>query len=369
MSTSSGRIITKEIGTWDEIIKYYNYHNSKPHPTSAKFPACNTCYPIQQITEKTWIAFFDWYKSYFNAIDFCSETVNRYIQYRQAILKFINNGDSEYYKDEAFRYTYRLIGAIQYAFSPNYSIEDTGHILVNIGILTKGFVNIDNIVDHFRDLRDELRKQDRQLYSKPRSPSPPATTEIPLDSPKPKKATFDLSGLLNLGKKEKPIASSSTTAPGPSRFKTTTLRSGTTLNPKTKQIADELSNLLSELKIQREATAKLKGVFDQLPIESFQTSVYGSHLLEADQGNILESPSHFSDSELQDISTGKEENKSEPDNSLLGDILGELNQPSSSKGKGKERENLEDPFEDRYTLRNSQLSLQLDNYLTTEPIN
>ena len=204
MSTSTSRIKSKEVKTWDDIIQYSIQHNFEPHPSYRKHPACELCYPVGNILDNTWPQFFNWYKFYFNATNSSSETDRRYLRYRKAILKLIEDINNADLREEAFQSTYQLIGSIQYSFSPNYSVEDTGVILIEIGIATKGFEDIDNLVNTFKDIRDELRKQGKTLYQKPRSPSPPVVIEIPLNTPKPKSKTipFGLLSLLNIGKKK-----------------------------------------------------------------------------------------------------------------------------------------------------------------------
>src|ERR1043166_2104884 len=371
MSTSTSRIKSKEVKTWDDIIQYSIQHNFEAHPSYRKHPACELCYPVGNILDNTWPQFFNWYKFYFNATNSSSETDRRYLRYRKAILKLIEDINNADLREEAFQNTYQLIGSIQYSFSPNYSVEDTGVILIEIGIATKGFEDIDNLVNTFKDIRDELRKQGKTLYQKPRSPSPPATIEIPLDTPKPKVKTvpFGLPSLLNIGKKEQPAP-----VAGSSRYKPTILRSGTTLNPtetSRQDIANELAGLISDLKELKDQKEELAEKLENFPT-TLQSSEYSSPILEADQGTILDSPPILSDDEFQDTYTNQEKStensegseSEENENSFFEDILSELDQPSSSKGKGKET----NTRGQRLDQRNHQLNLHTDQRLTTEPI-
>src|ERR1043166_3491543 len=361
MSTSTSRIKSKEVKTWNDIIQYSIQHNFEAHPSYRKYLTCELCYPVGNILDNTWPQFFDWYKLYFNTTNSSSETDRRYFRYKKAILKLIEDINNADLREEAFQSTYQLIGSIQYSFSPNYSIEDTGVILIEIGIATKGFEDIDNIVNIFKDIRDELRKQGKTLYQKPQSPFPPATIEISLNTPKPKTKTtpFGLPSLLNIGKKEQP---SSTPVAGSSRYKPTILRSGITLNPTETSIADELAGLISDLRELKDQKEELAEKLENFPTTTLQSSEHSSPILEADQGAILDSPPTLSDDEFQDTYTNQEEStensegtESENENSFFGDILIELDQPSSSRGQ-------------RLDQRNHQLNLHTDRRLITEPI-
>ena len=53
MSTSTNRIKSKEVKTWDDIIQYSIQHNFKAHPSYRKHLACELYYSVENILDNT----------------------------------------------------------------------------------------------------------------------------------------------------------------------------------------------------------------------------------------------------------------------------------------------------------------------------
>jgi len=221
---SISKVPTTE-SSWEDIINRYNQHSNQLHPCFKLHPACEQCHPVLIITDSTWDTFLDWYKHYFSAVGYSGETLNRYRIFKNTVQTLISQPFTDQRKDEAFNATAKLIGAFQYSFSPNYSIADTLEILINLAARTDNFVKSDIVLSEYTKIRQALREQGKSLFQKPRSPSPPVDTDIPLTtrrgSTDSTSSKFSLAQLIPkpFGKR----AESSTTT---FQKKTTTLRSG-----------------------------------------------------------------------------------------------------------------------------------------------
>ena len=76
--------------SWEDIIKYYQEHSLIPHPSFKFHPACELCYPQKPNIDTTWDTFWDWYKIYFNAVNYSSKTLICYKAFRETIQNLID---------------------------------------------------------------------------------------------------------------------------------------------------------------------------------------------------------------------------------------------------------------------------------------
>ena len=123
---------TSETTEWETLIKSYTQHQTDHWRNYIqRHPACEACNPIlPAYNSLAFDNFWSWYSDSHNATNYSGETHRRFDALIKT-LRTVDPDDRTPSQDQQLEYLVsQLIRSCAYAFSPNYTINDTCVIIL-----------------------------------------------------------------------------------------------------------------------------------------------------------------------------------------------------------------------------------------------